>query len=354
MKTEYLPMQYMKKLRERMRLYFISSIFIGVLLSIFASSFVAMFSVGQDVVFGTTAIMLCCVAIWYLYRYRTELSREYKIHGTVFYSKDKNELMQVPRYVFAEHLKGNMKALFAESPNDKKMWDKQKLSFPYGNKRKDDNFSVLLLRENIEYIILETLSITLTDFYNDKQFKKLHTYCRNDIPDVLIGNRFLFTFSKDLNQRSSFNSMNKKDNEKTPGVIVMAIGGRGAMYNRFELTLPKKSKVHRDNNTIIIETPMLELALSLDLEGYSDLCPTDFEKYYLKSDFLKTGAYRADISVNIKFKFWKSFKDTETHQWVDKFVKSLYESVDIEEFYRRINWEGNLFVLSQLLSERNK
>lgn len=353
MKVEYLPVQHMKKLREKMRLYFISSIFIGVLLSIFASSFVAMFHVGQDIVFVVTGIMLACVVVWYFYRYQTELSMACKIHGAIFYSDDKNELLSVPRYDFANSLKENINALFAENQNDKKIWKKQKLSFFSGNKKTEANFNVLLLRENIEYFVLDILSTTLTDFYNYKQSTKLHTYCRNDIPDILIGNRFLATFSKDLSERSSFVSMNKKNNDKNYGVLVMAFGHNGEKYDRFELTLPINSKVHKGKNTIIIETPMLRLALSINLEGYSDVCPIGFEKYYLKNDLSKIHVYHTDIILKIKFKFWKSLfnKNAETHQWVDRFVNHLYDSVDIEEFYRRINWEGNFFILSQLLSK---
>ena len=233
------------------------------------------------------------------------------------------------------------------------MWKKQKLCFFSNDKQADDNFNALLIKENIEYYVLEILSTTLTDFYNKKTSRKLHIYCRNDIPDILIGNRFLATFSKDVNQRSSFVSTAKKVKEKEQGVLVMAFGCNGEKYDRFDLTLPIKSKIRRTGETVVVETPTLRLDITLNCEGYSDVWPAGFEKYYLNNEFFETFAYRVDITVDVRFKFWKSFfnKNTETHQWVDKFITRLYDSTDISEFYRRINWEGNLFVLSKLLSK---
>lgn len=92
---------------------------------------------------------------------------------------------------------------------------------PYGREPLDSRFEVTadprhlvnkpvrsaeLLAEAVEYLVLDKISTHLTDYFNEESFaeQNLKVYRREDVPDILLRNRFLETFSRPTEQRPAF------------------------------------------------------------------------------------------------------------------------------------------------------
>ena len=108
----------------------------------------------------------------------------------------------------------------------KKMWDKGPVDKGLHYDKDTGKVSCAtgkghqLIIEATEYYVLEKLSSHLTDYFNRPHFdeQELHTFARNDIPDVLLSNRFLELFSKPMEDRPLFSTEDSPPHQKGRGV----------------------------------------------------------------------------------------------------------------------------------------
>jgi len=202
----------------------------------------------SPIVIVLVGAVLCFSALLYLtaclFGRRVE-SHTYK--AFLIYDKKKNEIVPVPRYAFSEKIYKCMRGAFIENPALKTLWEKEPLKdlstidqIKIEDKRKRQK-SAQLLSEVAEYFVLSKLSTHLTDYFAAESFEEenLKEYRREDVPDVLLTNRFLEMFSRPMEDRLSF--VDSTFRGKVPGEIVIAYGPRGAIYERFDFA---KEKYH--------------------------------------------------------------------------------------------------------------
>jgi hypothetical protein len=184
----------------------------------------------------TIGVLLLLGSILYLITrlFRKE-NRSYR--AFFIYNKEKNELVPVPRYNFAESLRKYLHAAITEDPAIETHWDIEPLC--------EGQESVKLVTEAIEYLVLSKLSTHLADYFSDERFKKknLKMYQRENIPNILFKNRFLDLFSRPMKNRLPF--MNDSFDELENGEIISAYNPSGEIYEKFELVLPKGSTVQK-------------------------------------------------------------------------------------------------------------
>ena len=170
--------------------------------------------------------------------------------------------------------------------------------------------------------------------------KQLIEFDRNDIPDILLSNRFLELFSKPMEQRASFKKKAKDD--KSPGKIVMSMGEKGELFNEFEFTLPKGSKVTKDDNRLFIDTKRFTIISEILYAGAGEVLPRGFEKYYLgyKSfDDFSTNLIEIKITVKFKNKSLISIKGWDYYEWIELFLEEIKNKFDTDTFFQSINWK---------------
>lgn len=66
--------------------------------------------------------------------------------------------------------------------------------------------------------------------------------------------------------------------------IVYQSSKSGAVYDRFELVLPKNRVSRLNEHTIQIDTTKFVLSIDIIYVGVSEVLPLSFEKYYLGVD----------------------------------------------------------------------
>jgi len=132
-------------------------------------------------------IGLCVLSLYYVFslKLRSRIKTA-NYDAFVVYDASQNRTVRVPAYEFSEHLERSLSAVFQENSALKQLWKREPLSrvlFPS--------------RQTFTH---------LTDYFNEDRFSAeyLKKYERSDIPDILLRNRFLETFSRPMNERSAF------------------------------------------------------------------------------------------------------------------------------------------------------
>jgi len=276
------------------------------------------------------------------------------------YDKKKNDIIPVPRYEFSEYLYKYFKGAFIENSALKKLWNEKPIKdLQHADFEGKDNRiqSVELILEAAEHFLLSRLSTHLIDFFDNEKFKEsnLKEYVRKDVPDVLLSNRFLELFSRPLDERPAFSDQYDKNSE---GILCLATGKGGALYERFDLVLPKESTIKRPKaHKIEINTKKLKMFITVRFEGFCTVLPCDFLEYYLgiKNHFDIT-EYKLDIDIEVKMKIKFIFSKIgwEYYQWIDSFLEEIEKDISQRKFFEVINWESTLTTLKCLECEKKK
>jgi hypothetical protein len=198
-----------------------------------------------------------------------------------------------------------------------------------------------LICEAIEYYVLNELSMHLTGYFNDKKFKKenLKEFERNDVPEVLLRNRFMELFSKPMEERPHF--VDQSFEKKAYGETVLAFSG-GALFEKFQLVLPERSIVRRlEENKIQIETARFFIDIVVDFKGINTYVSRSFEEYYLSlGNWQDINAFMIHVDIQVSFKFGRLLSRTgwEYYQWVDSFLEKMDKSLSKDTFFKTIGW----------------
>lgn len=263
------------------------------------------------------------------------------IQGVVTYDKEKKELIEIKGYSFSEQLKKYLDAACIESRDIKSVWNKDYLGFNRIANADKGNFKVsltqssILLNQLIEYILLEELSKITVDHFNTQNFskKKVNKINKIDVPNLVANNAFLSLFSKSMSEREAFN------NREEPNVV-LAYSHNGALFEKFELSLPKKCKIIKNSAKVIeIRHPLFRLKIIPAFTGFNALLPNNFEKYYLHSSIHNIYNYNVKIDVELKLS-WKAFfiRKSEYFEWIDKYIERLASHMSFQYFIDSIHW----------------
>lgn len=281
-----------------------------------------------------------------------ELRKTAHIEGFILYDSQSKKILPVPEYQVSNSLVRYLKCAFAENNSIEKLWNSDSINvFHTDGKESSENprlptsQSGKLLLELLEYCVIHKLSVHLMDhFRSDTALPKITTLKRNDIPKVLLSNRFLNLFSEDMQNRAAFVCTDHPISAPESEHIISAYNISGALYEKFDLILPQGSTVLRqDRNKLVIDTPMMKISIDCIYSGYYSSLKSGFRKHYLGltsvSSNSNTYKFYIDISVNFKLRALFS-KDKELYYaWVDSFIDELDSDMSKEAFFERINWD---------------
>jgi len=264
------------------------------------------------------------------------------INAVISYDPKKQELIEIPKYTLSEDLIHYLKAACIESKDIESLWKKDKLGLKriYNDIDPKSTFveisqSAAVLNKLVEYLILKKLSLTTVDYFNKPTFdkRKLIQLTELNVPDIVVSNMFLSLFSKDMSQREAFDNKNNKS-------VVKAYGKNGEIYDKFEISLPKKCQIIRKKpNTIILKHPLFKLELTPAFSGFGAVLPKGFTQEYIKADVFTIRTYKFYIGVTLKFS-WKALFISKSiyYDWIDTFLDKIYNDMDFDRFIENIHW----------------
>lgn len=304
-------------------------------------------------------IVLCLLALIYLIIKKfSKLRIDKTFKGFIYYNIDSKEIINIPRYRYSEKLIDSLMPGFKENPALKKMWNKDCLNDCIKLNKDTNKFfltktkSGQLLCEATEYLILDELSTHLTDYFNKGSFdnKMLRKFKRNELPEVLLSNKFLELFSKSIDERDCF--IGEDSDNKT-----VAMYSNGFIFKEFRLVLPKNSSVNRnDKNEIQIKTNRFKMNIGVEFNGIGTVLPTGFEEYYILEDELhncRSLEVRVNIDIKLRLLYLFTIRKWEYYNWIDSFIEELDLIISKDKFLESIDWESALTVI-QVIENREK
>ena len=318
----------------------IYSVILGVLVNSVSDSIKDLFGYSAKVriIIG---IILIIILIMVLLLYNIKrLSTKIKF-DCAFIQDDKKSLISIPEYKISEKMKQYLDASFAENKAIKQQWLNSEFMFHKTNIK-----ATKLVKELIEYTLLENFSIFISDYFNlldenDKTFEMN----RNDIPDIILKNRFLNMISEDISNRSAFIDITDNNN-------LVYTEKNGAIFHKFTLTLPIGSKLYSKGDLIFIDTKLFKISFNIIFEGVNTYIDYDLLEYYAHQKTpLDLSCYSFKVVMNVKYKLSSAFKffDWKYYNWLDEYILRLQHFCDIDCFYNDINWKS----IKALLEIRN-
>ncbi len=283
---------------------------------------------------------------------------ERSIEALFLYDKKSSLLIRIPRYRFSEAISDYIGSLFIENEAAKTLWERDPLDkqFDFDAKTQHvthrDTESSSLIREAVEYFVLDRLSTHLTDFFNKPSYDKtlLRELCREDVPSILFKNRFLDTFSRPMSERAAFVD-DVIEMKSSPGRI-MAMSSPKGRYEHFDLVLPSKARVNRiAEGEIEVCTPKFDLRIKVIYDGINSVLPSSFEEHYLGlSSHRDYTTYQVGVRFSVVFRTGALFTKSgwDYHIWLDSFLDALEQDFCVDRFLRRINWEHARTVIDMM------
>lgn len=271
-----------------------------------------------------------------------------KIEGYINTDPQENVLINIPRYGYGEGLVVFLTAAFKENPALLTQWNKEplgsasRLDVEDLETKKKPTASAKLIKEATEYYVLDNLSEHLADYFNQERYSssELREYSRKDVPDILLSNRFMELFTAPMENRVPFNHAESDGSEEE---VFISHGKDGEIYHRFDLTLPAKTIVSRDESGAIkFDTEYFTLSFEVQFDELLYVSPRGFEEYYLGiTDFEKSREYKVAVEFNVEFKFSSLLKNNkwDYHAWVDGFLNSLEKNMSARAFFDHIQWD---------------
>jgi hypothetical protein len=304
-----------------------------------------------------TSIVICSLCLLYLfYRMFINITKEKNLDGFILYNSSTQEIISVPEYDFSERISDYFKSAFYENPALKRQWETEPLTdtFKYDDTTHTytyvKNNSHKLICEATEYYVLSKFCTYLTDYFNklDKNDNNsIKEYKRNEIPDILLSNRFLELFSKPINERPAFEDLVPINANIVHGYF------NGARYDRFDLKLPNKSTIKRIKEQCIeIDTPRFKLQIEIIFHNTNTVLPSGFKEYCLGKKRIAS-PLKVRVCLKIKFKLFSllSIKGWQYYEWVDLLLSKLEDDISQDKFFKNINWTT---VYTLLRSIKNK
>ena len=355
--------------KDLLRLFVLATVLafsVGILASLVAAQTAVPTVYVYSVAGALTALALILLAA----DLRFSMSFEDKLEGVLFLNPEKNELLPVKGYELSKDLTRVLAAVKAESRSIYSEWDTSPLvpkkapnqpAVSTDAERIDKPSyigiyrvtvaeeppappkAVRLLDEAILFVLLDELSTHLSTYFNDssddEHISKIH---REDIPAFLLQNRVLNLLTTPIEQRDVFMSAFPDNRDRPEGELHSLWGSDGAMYSRFDLTLPKHTRVsHTDTGSIRIETKRLDLEISGRYTGSSAVASRAFVGQYLGKRWEDVDCRKVQVVLRCRIKplALLSTKGWEHYRWLDSFRLRLRRSVDFNAFLEGIHWE---------------
>lgn len=339
---------------------FAIAVLVALGVNVLSSGFINHLDLGsaQSLIIGA---LLITVGLFTLLRnIKPQNSGSYDLEGVICIEEDTGNLIAIEGYKATEDIERAINALCSENKAFKKIWSDAPiglgLTFENGMARTSKPKSNFILLEAIEYYAINQLSLHLgSHFKNNDSVSDdgLVTLDRKGIPQVLLDNRFLDLFSRPMEEREQFINHGKIS---PAGKIVYAFGGDGAIFNHFEMVLPKGSSITREKDSgLVIKTPRFKLKIKPEFIGVNDNLPRNFEKLYMGKDFKSVSTFKIGLHLAVDFyaKSLFSVQGWDYYWWLDSYLNKLEDSFSKNKFLSRISWHQNAAMM--LMAEnRNK
>jgi hypothetical protein len=351
---------------------FLQLVLIGVLLAL-ATNILATIITTKANWFSAMAVGILLLIIVCVYAVQSAMAARVirrSFTAALVLSEDDLQPQTTEIYEFSGDMARILKAVFYENKAFADAWQREPVTKYWDldarqatAMRVSKEGGLKLLHEALETWLMQELSTQLIDYYDhlDKSEQYTAKFERQHVPSLLLENRVLNLLSTPVIDRAAFvepsNAAKQPTNEpESKGVVYAQFGPGDAIYERFELVLPKGSMLSRHpSGALTIDTPRLQLSLRAKHEGYTASLPFRFISRYYGLDPMKAAILLIQFEVTGRIKLLGMLHGQGWHlyHWVDSFVDKIEKAASIKAMLTRIQWPSieALLIASEKSSE---
>ncbi|GAA1402565.1 hypothetical protein GCM10009600_08950 [Oerskovia paurometabola] len=293
---------------------------------------------------ATLGAIVGLLPVVYVVRSRLRpIEHDLEIEGFYVSERDSCTIIEVPGYKLSEKAVEYLNSAFAENPALRRQWESTPTFHDWDfHKPSARPQSARLLQELMEYILLDELSLSLSGYFNRAEFARgrLEQYERDDLPDILLKNRFLELFSRDPADREGFDPVDEGPDGWT---VIYSNSSTGGLYSKFELTLPANSTIRRTSGQCLeVSGPAMTVLLSVDTRPFGAGVPYSLLPLYVGRQFSDCRILRVEFSIQVKVRRGLFMKrdDLRYLGWIEKALQDLDDELSGAAFVERIRWES--------------
>lgn len=305
---------------------------------------------------GVVLMVACLCAV--VSRGWTSTERSVSLTGCLLFRGRTDEQVAVPGYELSESICRFFSWAFKENSALKVQWDLGRPHLQITDKRSEASGEARrLLEEAVEYWVLKACADHLSTYFaRYKGHPQVAALKREQIPDVLLSNRFLELFSRPMKERAAFVPKTEEERrfqeeserlaagEDGEPAFTAAWNFGGEYYEYFRMVLPKGTRVTRDGSgCVCIVTPRLTIRISIKVDGRTEELPTRFLQWYVGESARDVYcARRVTIRLSAKIHASGAFRSGgwEFYEWYDSFVESLQAGAEFKSFLTRLGWQS--------------
>lgn len=279
------------------------------------------------------------VALCYLKEYLGCSSYEVKVESVLPVDKDK-QIIEIERFRFSEELYRTVISVLSENKAYKKLWE-DAFEGETCKESKGKDF----VKEFLECQFVYWLSLELNSYFTRIDDQAIDIIRREQIPDVLIRNRVIELISKPYEEREKFQSVIGNKNEDPEQGEICYIGGEDdVFFDRLEIELPRKSRVYREKEALVIKNRTFDIRFESEFHGYSTVLPRLFERCYMNRSMNETRNYQIVMKMSIRLNplFLFYIRDWKYLGWIDQIEEKFVEYFSLDKFIERIGYEQAL------------
>ena len=319
----------------------------------------------------------CVVISVVLYLISFYKNKSFKIKTDfVFVTDNEGHMVPIVRYQALSDLINNLSSVFSENKAYEHIWNK---SFRINRLEKTNNdggedfvriskideedvAKILkldtkgfeLMTEAIEYIFLDWLSRNQELYFSSyEKDDNLAVLRREDIPDFLLKNRVVEALSKPIEQREKFI---EHMNDVTEVEDVHFLRGEDdAVYEKFELMLPKHSKLTKKDGWLRINNRHYSLSFKGEFKGYNYQLPSGFKDLYIGRKDVNVYDAILEFKVELNPWFFIMFNDWKYLNWIDSAYNNFLHYFSFNQFINEIGYKkiATLFVINSIAAKNH-
>ncbi len=265
--------------------------------------------------------------------------------------------VRVPGYHLANSAEMYLRAVLDEKPALAAQWDAEPLLPTKSGLPNVNGAQSRLIREAVEYVLLDSLSTNLTDYFNkDSWFRtRIRTHERDHLRDLFPDNRILEFLSSPYEDRDGFaERRSAEDGEVRTRGRAIAIYSGTRIFSEFRLNLPKDVHVRRlAPGRILFDSRYMQTELKVEFDGASYNLDRDFLEAYIGikdhdfvySDSGNVWSVRLTFESRLRWRSFFSLRAWRLHKWAESFAEKSRNRFDGASFLSSISWEATRTML---------
>lgn len=252
------------------------SIAISLGINLISSSITELFDINDILIIIIGSTICISVIVYYLSIKIKSMNINKIVNGNFILNSDSKNIVKLYEYNSSYKISNDLKGLFVENKTIKNKYEKSIKDVEFTNicDKECTGYCFDILNDAIEYEII-------SNFYDavDLSENDIQSYNINTIPKKIADNIFVKTFSKDYKKRRAFDDYVEEIEDRNCELAVLTTDD-GNIYEKFNMTIPKNSKIEISEKMITIKSKFYNIKIQWGIDDVHFPFP-DMEFYNL-------------------------------------------------------------------------